>query len=1326
MKKIRLSFAIIALLVMVLLLCPTALAESYSAGTIRLLHHEGEVEILDAAGETRFIMDNVRFDNGETLITGEDGLAAISLDTDRIVTLDHNSRVIFEKQSNAMKLTLQEGTLLLDVQNKLDPNETLDIRTSTMTVGIRGTIVYLTERPGEEGERGVTTLGVLEGTAELTYQNSFGARQTVQVDRGRIATVESAPDGAITATRVEVLTREQIPDFVEELPETLPSTILRVEDALEQLEEEAEADPDAADGDWRWEEPVTLVAQSASKLFDGRPLMRPSDALVYGLPARFTIRVIAAGAQTDAGESANVIADYAIYNSRGEDVTDHFPNIETVSGKLVVDPAPLTIWTGSAWKAYDGTPLTEASAGVTAYPGVERNTTPWRNLSYVQTTATDAETLYGVTGVTWVHGTNPLTGETREIALQAGEKLTVVLSEEGTGQSIEYKVEPMTVEELPEVLLRLYARNPALLAQACDDAGWEEEEIRARIAKLEEEDATLVLRKGLSLPENEAESLLTDCTNVRITIDTDITSYNDRPLGSDEAHYTPVSIPEDIVVTATGSQTQVGQSDNTYTMSWGTSRPENYILSEELGTLTVTTRNDPVTVTADSGSKTYDGTPLTAGSFTFSGLPAGFTLTATVTGSQTDAGSSSAGISSYTIRDRYGADVTALFTNVTRVSGTLTVTPAPLTITTGSASKVYDGTPLESGEVTVAVSGGAVDTGAVRSGDGASGAQLVGNDTAVIIATGSITDAGTAQNSYTIDWGSTKPSNYSVTENLGTLEVTALPVRFSLGGHTAEYDGDVQLVEITSPDAERIGQWTLIDDAERDIGVVAVFMIPGGEVGLSCYGFADAGTYTLSAETELNSGKAENYLFSCTDTEMTITPMEVTVRLHDGSTLPYNGEVQLGNFSASNASFDIGYCYGGERGIVWGSDRFVVNVTGGGSAPGSYTLACTFTPEEDANPSNYNFTVTDTSLTIGQAEVVIQTPSASKPYDGTALTASPATVTGLSSADAARVTVTCTGTITSAGTTQNTYTIDWGGADSSNYTVTEELGTLKVHKRHFHFTVYANTGSSSNQTVPYKGSWYSLTYSWRETDDDGKWINISYIYSYTSTVNTDKGTFRYPWGDEFVVSTTGGGITPGEYPTTGSVSFNSGDSSNYVFDFTLTTLTITPAPLTITTGSASKTYDGTPLTNSEASITGLVGGQTATVTATGTQTEIGSSTNGYSIAWGGANPANYTITEELGTLTVTPITVTITTSTETKPYDGTPLHGSFTVEGLPAGYNYAIAGGTMTGSQTEVGSSENTIDLNGIMFVNSDLNPVDTSSWTIVVKLGTLTVTPAG
>jgi hypothetical protein len=82
------------------------------------------------------------------------------------------------------------------------------------------------------------------------------------------------------------------------------------------------------------------------------------------------------------------------------------------------------------------------------------------------------------------------------------------------------------------------------------------------------------------------------------------------------------------------------------------------------------------------------------------------------------------------------------------------------------------------------------------------------------------------------------------------------------------------------------------------------------------------------------------------------------------------------------------------------------------------------------------------------------------------------------------------------------------------------------------------------------------------------------------------------------------------------------------------TLTVTPVQLTVTTGSGEKVYDGTALTNAEASISGLVNGETATVTATGAQTEIGSSANTYSISWGSANPTNYSIVENLGTLTV--------------------------------------------------------------------------------------------
>ena len=76
------------------------------------------------------------------------------------------------------------------------------------------------------------------------------------------------------------------------------------------------------------------------------------------------------------------------------------------------------------------------------------------------------------------------------------------------------------------------------------------------------------------------------------------------------------------------------------------------------------------------------------------------------------------------------------------------------------------------------------------------------------------------------------------------------------------------------------------------------------------------------------------------------------------------------------------------------------------------------------------------------------------------------------------------------------------------------------------------------------------------------------------------------------------------------------------------TLTVNKATATVSTGSASKPYDGTPLTKDEASITGLASGDTATVTADGTITDVGEVSNTYDIAWGDTNPDNYTRSEE--------------------------------------------------------------------------------------------------
>ena len=96
-------------------------------------------------------------------------------------------------------------------------------------------------------------------------------------------------------------------------------------------------------------------------------------------------------------------------------------------------------------------------------------------------------------------------------------------------------------------------------------------------------------------------------------------------------------------------------------------------------------------------------------------------------------------------------------------------------------------------------------------------------------------------------------------------------------------------------------------------------------------------------------------------------------------------------------------------------------------------------------------------------------------------------------------------------------------------------------------------------------------------------------------------------------------------------------TSYYEITYEKGTLKVKPAPLKIKTPSASKKYDGKPLTAAAGAdaISGLKNGETVTVTATGSQTKVGSSQNTYTLSWGSVKADNYTIAEEdLGTLTV--------------------------------------------------------------------------------------------
>lgn len=204
-----------------------------------------------------------------------------------------------------------------------------------------------------------------------------------------------------------------------------------------------------------------------------------------------------------------------------------------------------------------------------------------------------------------------------------------------------------------------------------------------------------------------------------------------------------------------GSQTEVGECTNAYTIEWsGNAKQDNYTVKEELGKLEVTKSQAAIVIVPKGGKKTYDGTPLVSEGADAYGLPAGFTCEATTKGSVTNVGSAVAEIDTYAIKNADGKDVTDQFGNVSTGFATLLVTKRPVTVVSGDASKVYDGTPLTKHEA------------------GVTEGSMVDGESFVYEFTGIQTVAGESANSFIISAGDgTNLDNYEITKQEGTLKV---------------------------------------------------------------------------------------------------------------------------------------------------------------------------------------------------------------------------------------------------------------------------------------------------------------------------------------------------------------------------------------------------------------------------------------------------------------------------------------------------------------------------------------------------------------------------
>ena len=838
--------------------------------------------------------------------------------------------------------------------------------------------------------------------------------------------------------------------------------------------------------------------------------------------------------------------------------------------------------------------------------------------------------------------------------------------------------------------------------------------------------------------------LVIEKRTLTLTSASETREYNGQPLTNDTVTVTGDGFVtgEGAAYEVTGSQTLPGSSKNdfTYTLTAGT-KAANYDIQTVPGTLTVTDRaaKYELNVTANSGETVYDGQAHTVSGFetlTFTVDGNAYTvegLTAAVTG--TDAGTYPNTVTGRAVvKDADGQDVTAQFT-VSRIDGSLVIGKRSVTITTGSASKEYDGTALT--EPTADITG------------------LAEGDTVTLAATGTITEVGSTPNTYSLTWSGAKASNYQVTENLGTLTITANSGEITLtagsgekvyngtaltnpavtasglpAGFTAKATAQGSCTDVGTA-ANQVAEGWIIRNArgeDRTASFTNVSLVDGtltvtpAQVTITTGSASKAydGTPLTKAEVSINglaAGESVTLAATGTITEVGSTPNTYSLTWSGAKASNYQVSENLGTLAITENDVHIILTAASDSKVYDGLPLVNSGVTQTG-LPAGFTLEAEAACEDvwsfvgfglnkvvsyrfldadgvDRTAWFTNVEKVEGSLEITPAPLTITTDSAIKIYDGTPLTASGYKVDGLKGEET--VEIMTTGAQTEVGSSENSYEITWTGAIPFNYTVTERLGTLEVTESDVQVILVA-----VSEVKPY----------------DGKALEVNRV-----------DAIGLPEGFTWTATATGSQIDVGtsDNVVNDGYRFFDPDGNDRTGNFTSVakrsgTLTVTPLEVKITTGSASKAYDGTPLTLDEAEITGLLAGESVTLKASGSITEVGSAANTYDITWDNAKARNYLISENLGTLSVVNNNspVTLIAASDEKVYDGTPLtNDGVTAQGLPSGFTVDA---TAAGSRTDVGESANEVQ-DGWRILNADGQDRTACFTNVQKQAGTLTVT---
>ncbi len=698
-----------------------------------------------------------------------------------------------------------------------------------------------------------------------------------------------------------------------------------------------------------------------------------------------------------------------------------------------------------------------------------------------------------------------------------------------------------------------------------------------------------------------------------------------------------------------------------------------------------------VTLTANSDTAVYDGKEHSVSGFT--GAPDGADFSAVTVGAKgTDVGTYDAKFADGTVGT---VDATEKYIVTAANDGKLTITPVGgivVTITGNTETVTYDGDEHTATGYTFTTKN----------------PLYTEKD---FTFTGDATAKGTDAGSYLMHLDASQFQNTNknfksvtfIVKQDGQLTITPRTVKLTSATDEKVYDGQ----PLTCPDVAVTGDGFVAGEVSDIRATGTVTNVSDGEQ-------PNAIVYTTSA-----GFKPGNYSIEKDEGTLKITPVTdkvtVTITGNNGS-VGYDG----------NEHSVTGYTTAIDNQLYTVSDfTFTGEAIAKGTDADSYQMGLNKSQfaNNSANFANVEFVVTDGSLQINPRSVKLTSATDEKVYDGQPLTNGVVTVSGDGFVKGEGAAYNVTGSQTNAGSSDNTFTYMLNpGTKAGNYAIEQKEGTLTVTPVTAEVTV---TITGNKSTVTYNGAEQSVTGYKVESISNPLYTAADFAFSGTASVTgTDAGS--YPMG-----------LKAEQFQNT------SKNFTNVKFVVNDGELTINPMPLTITAGSDSKAYNGTPLTNDTFTRTSLAAGDTlASVTVTGSQTNVGSSDNVASdakLVRGDRDvTANYAIKYLPGTLTVTKNeSAKLTAEAYKGVYDGgehdavvkTAL--SDLVDDSVWTYSYSLDGEHYTDEMPQVknvgaypvwvkATNDNYVDL--VTVVTAEVTPAtvlvtaDSHEWIIAVK----------